>query len=97
MGFLDILHEYWPYIAGVIVLAVAAIVVYNKFKKPTAENTLEQPLIEPPPPDTSHAKEGDTCFYCKKAQLHVVENEQEIRLECTDCMKVHKNWPLQIV
>jgi type II secretory pathway component PulF len=96
MGFLDILHEYWPYIAGVIVLAVVAIVVYNKFKKATAENTLEQPLIELPP-DTSHAKEGDTCSYCKKAPLHVVENEQEIRLECSQCAQLHKHWPLQTV
>ncbi len=94
MGILDLLYQFWPYIAGVIVLALAAIVVYSKFKKTSPEETH---LIEPPPPDTSHAKEGDKCSYCKKAQLHVVENEQEIRLECTDCMKVHKNWPLQVV
>lgn len=100
MGFLDILHAYWPYIAGIIVLVIAAVVVYNKFKAPVQKSDSETPLIEqqqPPPPDTSQAKEGDKCSYCKEGRLHIVENEQEIRLECAQCTKVHKLWPLQTV
>lgn len=97
MGILDILLGYWPYIVGAIILIIVAFVVYNKFKAPVQKSE-EVPLIEQQsPPDTSHAKEGDSCAYCKSGQLHVVEDKKEIRLECAQCTKVHKLWPLQTV